>query len=201
MQRNWPIVVGVMALLAMAFTLAVIEDAHRAVGAATVPNRHDKWAELLTADEQFAAPTAQELNWALPDPHHAFLERVFLSGPGELAPHLAGPFATLRFGMSRAEVEAAVPGLGGWEDGRDPWYPGASLSLEFDGPDNALRAVAVGFSEPSPRSSLEIITHHWGAALTGPQPGSFIWFDPSTNTRALLTASTPTRRATLRISR
>lgn len=177
-MTNRPVVTAILAVLAVPFGIAVIEDIGRR-GAGTgdeaapaLPDGEDRDGEAGAPGE----PTERM--------DRRFFETVFLAPPGD-RPGLAGSFlGDVQFGMTPGAVEREAPELWRWsDDGHDP-FPGASVALEF-ADDRGLSSIAFGF--PDDGSAVRILAAAWGPpqriAQGQDDESRSLWFVPDAGLR------------------
>jgi hypothetical protein len=192
-NMNWPLVAAILAVLAVPFGIAVIQDVGREdplPAEASIGAGHDDEGGDIEIDrDELAGETAGEAHdWQeTPVMDIGFYERVFVAdgrGPG-----LHGALAGARFGMTRDQVRAEAPGLWRWAaQGLSEFRP-AAAGLRFRERGGAgLSAVAIRF--PDDRRAARVLTAAWGPPVEArgqDQRTRWFWFDERSGTRAVLT--------------
>jgi hypothetical protein len=187
MKSNGPVVAAILAVLAVPFAIAAIQDigggAPPTAPGATVPARE------LAPEPIARGPVAPaEQGWRrAPIMEQRFFERVLVGDAGaERGPALAGVLAGARFGMTRDELHAEAGELAAWYEEGSAEFPAATVALEFEAAGGTgLSAIALRF--PDDGSALRILAASWGppvAALGHDGETRHAWF--AATTRVLL---------------
>jgi len=208
---NWPLVTAMLAVLAVPFGIAVVQDVGRedpsarpalpgeaSTGAATDEvavadiaadmdvDRDDLIGETAGADRDWQETAGME---------PGFFERVLVAdgrGPG-----LRGALAGARFGMTRDQLRAEAGGLWRWAALGVSEFAQAEARVEFRGRGGAgLSAVAIRF--PDDGNAPRVLGSSWGPpveALGQDEVTRYFWFDEDSGTRAVLTEQPASRSA------
>lgn len=193
MNMNWPLVAAILAVLAVPFGIAAIQDIGRedppqaAEGEISVASAGITVGEADQA-EPAVEPDDQAHGWQRSRAmDQDFFDRVFLAG-GEAHPALAGALAGARFGMTRDQLSADAPALWRWADQDVSEFRPATARLDFEERGGeGLTAIAIRF--PDDGSARRILTAAWGAPVDAQgqdEEARYFWFDAQSGTRLLL---------------
>jgi hypothetical protein len=191
MNMNWPLVAAILAVLAVPFGIAAIQD----IGREDPPPAAEDG--ISVASVGVAAGVAEPPEPVEPDERahgwqrtHAmdqdFFDRVFLAGGPH--PALAGALAGARFGMTRDQLGADAPALWRWAEQDVSEFGPAAVRLDFEERGGeGLTAIAIRF--PDDGSARRILTSAWGAPVDAQgqdDEARHFWFDSASGTRVLL---------------
>jgi hypothetical protein len=180
-NKNWPLVIAVLAVLAVPFSIAAIQDIGREPAGVETP-------DAPPLDEDTGEPSG-ELAAAEPAPgrprrmEQGFFDRIFLVG-GELDGALGGA----EFGMTRDQVRLHADGLWRWAEQGVTEFGPAVVRLHFEERGGeGLSGVAIRF--PDDGGAGRILARAWGPpieALGQDEAIRAYWFDQASDTRVAL---------------
>ncbi len=187
MNMNWPLVAAILAVLAVPFGIAAIQDIGRedrpAVVEPPAEGALEGADEAIEQDLDEESPASQRPQVMEP----RFFERVFLAG-GQAHPALAGALAGARLGMTRDQLAAAAPELWRWAGQEVSAFRSATARLDFEERGGeGLTAIAIRF--PDDGSARRILSAAWGAPVDArgqDEESRQFWFDRASGMRVVL---------------
>jgi hypothetical protein len=197
---NWPLVAAILAVLAVPFAIAAIQDIGRdtpagelapAAGPAEDEGAGaglDEHGEIGEPHEDEGHAHGDEHGWQRTEVmEQAFFDRVFL-GEGHGRPTFRGALAGARFGMSRDQVRVEAAALWRWSEQNLSEFADAAVGLEFeDAGGEGLSAIAIRF--PDDGSARRILAASWGPPVVAQDQDAeerHFWFDEKSGTRVRL---------------
>lgn len=204
MNMNWPLVAAILAVLAVPFGIAAIQDIGREDRPAAVDlEPPPAQIDAIDGDEEplEEEPDEEAHLWQRSRVMEAsFFERVFLAGD-QGHPSLTGALAGAHFGMTRDELRARAGALWRWAEQDVSEFRPATARLDFEerGGDG-LTAIAIRF--PDDGSARDILAAAWGEPVDvhgQDKELRHFWFDPQSRMRVMLRtdAATATTEATM----
>jgi hypothetical protein len=201
MRTNWSVVAAILAVLAVPFSIAAIQDFGRQPSP-FAPDRGGAVDEIAgepgdraaeRGNEETLEPSARHPDEAGDDMRwrraqvmeRSFFDRVFLAG--ESGPGLHGALAGVRFGMTRDQLRAEAGALWRWAEQGISEFHHADVRLEFHDRGEGLSAIAIRF--PDDGGARAVLASVWGSPVTAIGQDDrvrFIWFDSRSRTRVVV---------------
>jgi hypothetical protein len=200
-RTNWSVVAAILAVLAVPFSIAAIQDFGRQAspfaadpgGGAVdaIPGELGDLAAEPDNETRQSAPrrpddSGDDMGWRRAQVmDRSFFDRVFLAG--ESGPGLHGALAGARFGMTRDQLRAEAGALWRWAEQGISEFHHADVRLEFHDRGEGLSVIAIRF--PDDGGARAVLASVWGSPVTAIGQDDrvrYIWFDSRSRTRVVV---------------